>query len=202
MSYIIKSPDELKDPFLCYCVFRRFIEESGEDYIDCNEGIIENNICGFSFLTWMLGKGYINGEVIDKVLKFGEVVDIQNILKDNKYIFKSSYGETVIGDAKAYSLLAEYVSQFSILRKYLYDSVNNEAYGFENNIFYTDENNVSLACIISDENMIETKLYSLKELDNMTIYEFRHISYKDQFNAMKNITIEEADNIDDKYDLL
>lgn len=198
MSYIIKSPDDLKDPFLCYCVFHRFMEEAGEDYIDCNEGIIENNICGFPFLTWMLGKGYINGEVIDKALKFGEV-DIQNILKDNKYIFKSSYGETVIGDAKAYSLLSEYVSQFSMLRKYLYDSVNNGAYGFENNIFYTDENNVSLACIISDENMIENKLYSLEELKNMTVYEFDNLSYKDQFNAVRNLTIQEADGIEEKY---
>lgn len=31
MSYIIKSPDDLKDPFLCYCVFHRFMEEAGED---------------------------------------------------------------------------------------------------------------------------------------------------------------------------
>lgn len=31
MSYIIKSPDELKDPFLCYCIFQRFMEEAGED---------------------------------------------------------------------------------------------------------------------------------------------------------------------------
>jgi len=55
MSYIIKSPDELKDPFLCYCVFHRFMEEAGEDYIDYNERIVN----GTPLLFWMLGKGYI-----------------------------------------------------------------------------------------------------------------------------------------------
>lgn len=30
MSYIIKSPDDLQDPFLCLCIFMRFDEDSGE----------------------------------------------------------------------------------------------------------------------------------------------------------------------------
>lgn len=51
MSYIIKSPDELKDPFLCYCIFQRFMEEAGEDYIDYNECIVN----GTPLLFWMLG---------------------------------------------------------------------------------------------------------------------------------------------------
>ena len=38
--------------------------------------------------------------------------------------------------------------------------------------FYKDEDGISLACIISDENMIESKLYSLEELKDMTVYEF------------------------------
>ena len=65
--------------------------------------------------------------------------------------------------------------------------------------FYKDENGISLACIIGDENMVENKLYSLKELKNMTVYEFDDLSYKDQFNAVRNLTIKEADGIEEKY---
>ena len=62
MSYIIKSPEELKDPFLCYCVFQRFMEEAGEDYIDYNERIVN----GTPLLFWMLGKGYISDKETEK----------------------------------------------------------------------------------------------------------------------------------------
>ena len=47
--------------------------------------------------------------------------------------------------------------------------------------------------------MVENKLYSLKELKNMTVYEFDDLSYKDQFNAVRNLTIKEADGIEEKY---
>lgn len=51
MSYIIKSPDDLKDPFLCYCVFHRFMEEAGEDYIDYNECIVKYDRMRISFIN-------------------------------------------------------------------------------------------------------------------------------------------------------
>ena len=90
--------------------------------------------------------------------------------------------------------------QISEFRQRLYDSVNNNATGFENHEFYKDENEISLACIVSDENMIESKLYSLEELKCMTVYEFDDLSYKDQFNAVRNLTIKEADGIEEKYE--
>ena len=33
----------------------------------------------------------------------------------------------------------------------------------------------------------------------MTVYEFDNLSYKDQFNAVRNLTIQEADSIRRKY---
>ena len=196
MSYIIKSPEELKDPFLCYCVFQRFMEEAGEDYIDYNERIVN----GTPLLFWMLGKGYISDKETEEVLERanGKYIYIQDALKDDA-IFKESFGDTEIGSAKSYSILAEYMCQISEFRQRLYDSVNDNATGFMNEKFYKDENGVSLACIISDENMIESKLYSLEELKCMTVYEFDDLSYKDQFNAVRNLTIEESDSIEEKY---
>lgn len=196
MSYIIKSSDELKDPFLCYCVFHRFMEEAGEDYIDYNECIVN----GTPLLFWMLGKGYISDKETEEVLKRsnGRYIYVSDILKDDA-IFKESYGDTSIGSVKSYIILAEYMCQISEFRQRLYDSVNNNATGFIDDKFYKDEDGISLACIISDENMIESKLYSLEELKNMTVYEFDNLSYKDQFNAVRNLTIEESDSVEEKY---
>ena len=139
MSYIIKSPDELKDPFLCYCVFHRFMEEAGEDYIDYNERIVN----GTPLLFWMLGKGYISDKETEEVLKRsnGRYIYVSDILKDDA-IFKESYGDTSIGSAKSYSILAEYMCQISEFRQRLYDSVNNNATWFENHEFYKDENEI------------------------------------------------------------
>lgn len=197
MSYIIKSPEELKDPFLCYCVFQRFMEEAGEDYIDYNECIVN----GTPLLFWMLGKGYISNKEIEEVLerRNGKYIYIQDVLQDDS-IFKESCGDTSIGSAKSYSILAEYMCQISEFRQRLYDSVNNNATGFIDDKFYKDEDGISLACIISDKNMIESKLYSLEELKDMTVYEFDDLSYKDQFNAVRNLTIKEADSVKEKYE--
>ena len=136
MSYIIKSPDELKDPFLCYCVFHRFMEEAGEDYIDYNDRIVN----GTPLLFWMLGKGYISDKEIEEVLKRskGRYIYVSDILKDDA-IFKESYGDTSIGSVKSYSILAEYMCQISEFRQRLYDSVYDKATGFENYKFYKDE---------------------------------------------------------------
>lgn len=33
----------------------------------------------------------------------------------------------------------------------------------------------------------------------MTVYEFDDLSYKDQFNAVRHLTIKESDSVEDKY---
>lgn len=191
MSYIIKSPDDLKDPFLCYCVFHRFMEEAGEDYIDYNELIVKP----IPFVFWLKGRKEITNEQLEKLLK---TKFLEEVLQ-KEMLFPNTYGESVISRSKAYVLLSEYVCQISEFRQRVWDSVNDKADGFEDNQFYKDEDGISLACIISDENMIESKLYSLEELKDMTVYEFDDLSYKDQFNAVRNLTIKEADGIEEKY---
>lgn len=191
MSYIIKSPDDLKDPFLCYCVFHRFMEEAGEDYIDYNELIVKP----IPFVFWLKGRKEITNEQLEKLLK---TKFLEEVLQE-EMLFPNTYGEFVISRSKAYVLLSEYVCQISEFRQRVWDSVNDKADGFEDNQFYKDEDGISLACIISDENMIESKLYSLEELKDMTVYEFDDLSYKDQFNAVRNLTIKEADGIEEKY---
>jgi len=34
----------------------------------------------------------------------------------------------------------------------------------------------------------------------MTVYEFDNLSYKDQLNAVRNLTIEESDSVEEKYE--
>mgnify|MGYP003371044697 FL=1 len=191
MSYIIKSPDDLKDPFLCYCIFQGFMEVAEEDYIDYNELIIKP----IPFVFWLKGRKEITNEQLEKLLK---TKYLEEVLQE-EILFPNTYGESVISRSKAYVLLAEYVCQISEFRQRVWDSVNDKADGFEDDQFYKDEDGISLACIISDENMIESKLYSLEELKDMTVYEFDDLSYKDQFNAVRDLTIKEADGIEEKY---
>lgn len=191
MSYIIKSPDELKDPFLCYCIFQRFMEEEGEDYIDYNELIVKP----IPFIFWLKGRKEITNEQLEKLLK---TKYLEEVLEE-EILFPNTYGEAEISQSKAYVLLAEYVCQISEFRQRVWDSVNDKADSFEDSQFYKDENGISLACIIDDEDMIETKQYNFDDLKNMTLYEFNKLSYKEQFNAVKKLSIEEADSIDNIY---
>ncbi len=105
MSYIIKSADELKDPFLCYCVFRKFIEEADEDYIDYNESIINS----IPFIFWLRGRNDINNEQLETFLSNPFGICIQKVLKD-EVLFPNTYGDSFLSNIKAYTLLAEYMS--------------------------------------------------------------------------------------------
>lgn len=191
MSYVIKSPDELKDPFLCYCVFQRFMEEAGEDYIDYNESII----APIPFIFWLKGRKEITNEQLEKLL---QTKYLEEVLKE-EILFPNTYGEAVISQSKVYTLLAEYVCKISEFRQRVWDSVNDKAHAFENDCFYKDENGISLACIIDNKEMIETKQYDFNMLKNMKSYEFCKLSYKEQFNTVRKLSIEEADSIDDTY---
>ena len=191
MSYIIKSPDELKYPFLCYCIFQGFMKAAEEDYIDYNELIVKP----IPFIFWLKGRKEITNEQLEKLLK---TKYLEEVLEE-EILFPNTYGEAAISQSKAYVLLAEYVCQISEFRQRVWDSVNDKADSFEDSQFYKDENGISLACIIDDEDMIETKQYNFDDLKNMTLYEFNKLSYKEQFNAVKKLSIEEVDSIDNIY---
>lgn len=187
MSYIIKSADELKDPFLCYCVFRKFIEEAGEDYIDYNESIINS----IPFIFWLRGRNDINNEQLETFLSNQYKICLQDVLKD-EVLFSNTYGDSFLSDIKAYTLLAEYMCQLKEFRTRLWNSVNDEATNFENESFYKDSNDNSLACII-EENELNDTGYSYKDVLDMPIHKMWKLSYKNQFNIGIKMTIRDAD---------
>lgn len=187
MSYIIKSADELKDPFLCYCVFRKFIEEAGEDYIDYNESIINS----IPFIFWLRGRNDINNEQLETFLSNQYKICLQDVLKD-EWLFPNTYGDSFLSDIKAYTLLAEYMCQLKEFRTRLWNSVNDEATNFENESFYKDSNDNSLACII-EENELNDTGYSYKDVLDMPVHKMFELSYKNQFNIGIKMTIRDAD---------
>lgn len=187
MSYIIKSADELKDPFLCYCVFRKFIEEAGEDYIDYNESIINS----IPFIFWLRGRNDINNEQLETFLSIQYKICVQDVLKDD-VLFPNTYGDSFLSDIKTYTLLAEYMCQLKEFRTRLWNSVNDEATNFENESFYKDINNNSLACII-EENELNDTWYSYEDVLDMPMQKLYKLSYKNQFNIGKKMSIRDAD---------
>lgn len=187
MSYIIKSADELKDPFLCYCVFRKFIEEAGEDYIDYNESIINS----IPFIFWLRGRNDINNEQLETLLSSQYEISVQDVLKDD-LLFPNTYGDSFLSDIKAYTLLAEYMCQLKEFRTRLWNSVNDEATNFENETFYKDFNGNSLACII-EENELNDTGYSYEDVLNMPMQKFYKLSYKNQFSIGAKMSIKDAD---------
>lgn len=187
MSYIIKSADELKDPFLCYCVFRKFMEEAGEDYIDYNESIINS----IPFIFWLRGRNDINNEQLETFLSNPFGICIQKVLKD-EVLFPNTYGDSFLSNIKAYTLLAEYMSQLKEFGTRLWNSVNDEATNFENESFYKDSNGNSLACVIEESELNDTGC-SYEDVLDIPIHKMWELSYRDQFNIGIKMTIKDAD---------
>lgn len=193
MAYIIKTPDELKDPFLCYCIFERFDQEAGEDYLDCNASIINP----YPFVMWLFGKGYIGNDMVECLLAPKDSVfglTPMDVLQDDT-LFPNTCGQGRISRVKSYSLLAEYMSITKEMRQRLYDSVNDKATSFMDDEFYKDENGVSLACIIEDRDINGegyTKEQFMKEYPDTYMLPLR-----DQWNIVSAMSIEEADEFED-----
>ncbi|MCB7108890.1 hypothetical protein [Agathobacter rectalis] len=180
MSYTIKSADELKNPFLCYCVFREFNKEINEDYIDIHYDIIDT----IPFLFWLKGKNVITNEQLEKYLSINDSLYLKDILKDDK-LFTNTCGMSYLSDIKTYTLLAEYMCQTKEFREKLWNSIHN----IENDIV----SGISPICIIDDTEMFYHN-YHLYYVFQMSIYEAQQLlSYKDQFNIGINMTISEAD---------
>lgn len=187
MSYIIKSADELKDPFLCYCIFRSFIDEAHEDYIDYNDDIIN----AIPFLFWLKGRNDITNEQLENCLNKRHKLYLSDVLKDD-ILFPNTFGGSFLSDIKAYTLLAEYMCQVKTFRERLWDSVNDDAPNFEDGTFYQDDKGNSLACIIEDSDMVKHVVH-YSEILNMSVYETFRLSYKDQFGLGINMTVTDAD---------
>lgn len=177
---IIKSPEEYKDSFLCFCTFMRFMEEAGEDYIDYNEKIINP----YPFSMWLFGKGYISNEQIEELFD-NDNLYLGKVLQSDILFPKTDACEG-LAHFKAYSLLAEYMSSLSELRQRLYDSVNNKATMFTNDEFYKDEDGVSLACIVFTEELED----NVHDIDEVDVY---NLTYREQWDLVTKMSIAEAD---------
>ena len=185
MSYIIKSSDELKNPFLCYCIFENFSAEAGEDYIDYNETIVNP----FPFIFWLRGRGYITNKQLEKLADTSGL-SLQDIFEET--LFPNTCGESILSTIKKYTLLAEYMCQISGLRQRLWDSVHDKAHSFINGQFYVDENGTSLACIIENEDLTAKNIH-YNDVLKMNRGKLWNLSYKERFNIGLEITIEQAD---------
>ena len=184
-NYIVENKEDLKDPFICYCVMMRFMEEAGEDYVDYNDLIIEP----ISFIAWMSKEGYITNEQADKLFC---VKYIQDVICGGEILFPNTYGQGAFSEYKCYQLLAEFMSYSERSRQMLYDSVNNKANYFDNGEFYKDENGISLACIIP-ESEFKIGLHDTSDFRNKTQREIFDWTFAEMYHKVKDLTIEESD---------
>lgn len=187
MSYIIKSPDDLKDPFLCYCIFKRFEAEAGEDFIDYNERII----ISYPFIFWLNGRGDITREQLEELAETPGLT-IQDVFDET--LFPNTYGNSTLSEIKKYTLLAEYICQLSTFRHRLWNAVNDSADFFKDGRFYRNEDGISLACIIEDEDITGENIH-YDDVFKMDLSDFWNLSYKERFNLGLEMSVEQSDTM-------
>lgn len=199
---IIKSPESLKNPVICYAAMQSYCIEAGEDFLEYNETIA----AGWPFVTWMYGRKYINDEITDqfaernlesKKLAFwnldSNIMTMYDVLHD-EILFPMSYGEYSAADCKKYALAAEYLSGMEEFRKKLYEGLLGEN-AFTGG-FYKDENGIPISCKIDMDNLkseyksIESLVAAVKDCNG--VYE---LTFLDAYTFATNITIEEADEM-------
>lgn len=71
-EWIIEGEEDLKDPFMCYCLMMKWTWEAEEDYIDQNESIV----MPVPFIMWLNGRRYITNDQADELLHV-EYLDLQ-----------------------------------------------------------------------------------------------------------------------------
>lgn len=183
--FIVRDANDLKDPFLCFCLIRKFLDGVEEDL---NVPIVSP----WAFSMWMYGKGYIDDETIESIADLAREgkLYLRNVMFD-EYLFPNSFGEEGFANAKIYSIFAEYMSGLSEFRQKLYDSVYDRAMYFLDDEFYKNKDGISLAFIIDDDDMREDPKYLTCEITK-SIDPYR-LSLKDLYNLCRRMTIKEAD---------
>ena len=172
MSYIIKSNKELSNPFMCYCIFRQFEKTTDENFVDQNETITS----GYSFLMWLMGKGYITTDVADKLfMKMNQYAPFYSLaaLYHNKNLFPKSAGSPV-SERKFYVWLAEYMSSLDDTRKRLFKFAKKAYKTFDDDF----------------EDSVED-VFKKFELNK---YSLEGLSYREEWELLKNMSLEEADS--------
>ena len=182
--YTIDSVEKLKSPFCCYCIFLNYKKIVEEDYLEKNKTIFNP----YHFLCWLNGRGDITNEQLEKAVNM-EQLTLKDVFQE--ILFPNTSGKSLLAGIKKYSLMAEYISQFSTTRQKLWDSVHDKATGFENNKFVTDNNGISLACI-SDERDVEGEFIHYKE--SVMIKKLKtDLTKKEQYFLGSELTSEESD---------
>lgn len=187
MSYVIKSEEELKDPFLCYCLLHRFNEELDEDYLEYNKEIINS----VPFMFWLKGRGDITNEQLEAFIAIDPKANMQDILESD-ILYPNTYGSLALAKIKTYTLLAEYMSQLKEFRKRLWESVLKEVPKSDDKTLQELYPHKSLACIIDEDDM-KSEEYTYDVLIHMSLMDFLCVTYKNQFNIGIQMSLKDAD---------
>ena len=175
---LIKSADDLRDPFMTFSLFMKWMKEVEEDYLDYFSMIVQP----YPFVVWLQCKGYIENKDADHFFDIKRL-DIPRVLQQ-PYLFPYTSGSSGLAHYKVYALLAEYVSQFRLTRERVYKSVFEEVY-------YTDEDGNNLSCVIDD-----AQLECRPEILSVTIendYALQELTYKELYTLATSKTISECD---------
>ena len=176
---IIKSEKDLQDPFNCFCLFMRWMAEVEEDYLDYFPMIVQP----YPYVVFLQCKDYISNEKADEFFDI-RGLDIPGILQSD-YLFPKTQGSNGLAHYKAYALLAEYVSQYRLLRERVYKSVFEEVY-------YLDENGVNLTCVVQDKQLeCRPDVLSITVDDD---YGLKELTYKELYTLATSKTISECDS--------
>ena len=176
---IIKSANDLRDPFITFCLFMKWMAEVEEDYLDYFCDITRAG----PMVAWLQGKGYIKNETADDL--FDDIpLTLDKVLQE-KHLFPKTHGTSGLGLHKSYALLAEYISQFKLTRERVYKSVYSAP-------FYSDDNGVSLACVIEDDQLECTP--NILNFIAGSDYDLQTLTYKELYTLATSKTIEECDS--------
>lgn len=116
--YAVSGAYDLKDPLIAFCVIYKHLKNSNNNY----ESIDDNLPHVRSFISWLVGKGHIKGEIADELLTSLSSLKISTILQSN-ILFPKTQGMKNFGIIKACTLLAEFISEFDIFRFAIYDAL-------------------------------------------------------------------------------
>lgn len=187
LSYVITSPDEFKNPVVCYISIMQWMQEAGEDFIDQNESLVD----GKEMLEWLLQKNYICNDIYDKVLGNDETW-IQELLLGYETGVMNNGECSFTATKKSYQLISEFISEHEKCRNELFETTCTDA---EYNCVYHDKDgkNILSACVYECD--LQTGTMSKEEWLNQKWN--ADISFTDEYVFLKDMSIEEAD-VDDE----
>ena len=100
-NYYLNEPEQLKDPFIAYCIFAKFCRYAsmGESkkWIEFNTKLVN----GPHFLAWLFTKNYIDEQLVNK-LSAKHFITVHDIFNE---IFKNFDNCNYIIKAKSYSFI-------------------------------------------------------------------------------------------------